>query len=159
HSGRYLEDAESERLSPEFLGYESLIRGYNTASFSPTECSISPGEGCAVFNRLIGSKIGVANVELRLPVLGAEQLALFRSRTIPTTLTGFFDGGVAWTRDNAPDFRWTTEPTSDNIPVFSTGLSARVNILGYLVAEIYYAVPFQRPEKGGYVGFHISPGW
>ncbi|MDX1585148.1 MAG: hypothetical protein R3222_00330, partial [Balneolaceae bacterium] len=159
HSGRYLEDADSERLSPEFLGYESLIRGYNTASFSPTECSVSPGDGCAVFNRLVGSKIGVTNVELRLPVLGAEELALFRSRTIPTTLTGFFDGGVAWTKDNAPDFRWTTEPTADNVPVFSTGVSARVNILGYLVAEIYYAVPFQRPEKQGYVGFHISPGW
>lgn len=159
HSGRYLQDADSDRLSPEFLGYESLIRGYNTASFGPTECSISPGDGCAVFNRLIGSKIGVANVELRLPVLGAEELALFRSRTIPTTLTGFFDGGVAWTRENSPDFRWTTEPTADNVPVFSTGLSARVNILGYLVAEIYYAVPFQRPGKQGYVGFHISPGW
>lgn len=159
HSARYFGDAESERLSPEFLGYESLIRGYNTASFSATECSASPGEGCAVFNRLIGSKIGVANVELRLPVLGAEQLALFRSRTVPTTLTAFFDGGVAWTRDNPPELRWTTDNTADNIPVFSTGLSTRVNILGYLIAEVYYAVPFQRPEKGGYVGFQISPGW
>ncbi|NGP76313.1 hypothetical protein G3570_06700 [Balneolaceae bacterium YR4-1] len=24
---------------------------------------------------------------------------------------------------------------------------------------IIYAVPFQRPEQPGYVGFHISPGW
>lgn len=159
HSGRYFEDAESNRLSPEFLGYESLVRGYNTNSFSAMECSASPGEGCAVFNRLIGSKIGVTNIELRLPVLGAEQLALFRSRTIPTTLSAFFDGGVAWTRDNPPEIRWTTGNTADNIPVFSSGLSARVNVLGYLIAEVYYAVPFQRPEKGGYVGFTISPGW
>lgn len=92
-------------------------------------------------------------------MLGPEELAVFRSRTISTTLTALFDGGVVWTRDNPPDLRWTMESTVENIPVFSAGLSARVNILGYLIAEIYYAVPFQRPEKGGYVGFQFSPGW
>ena len=54
--------------------------------------------------------------------------------------------------------KWDTQST-ERIPVFSAGASIRVNILGYLVAELYYAVPFQRPEKGGYVRFHFSPGW
>jgi hypothetical protein len=34
-----------------------------------------------------------------------------------------------------------------------------VNILGYLVLEIYYAYPFQRPERGAHWGFNIAPGW
>jgi len=45
------------------------------------------------------------------------------------------------------------------VPVFSAGVSARFNILGYLVLEAYYAYPFQRPGKGGHLGFNIAPGW
>ena len=159
HYARYAQDAEDNRLSPIFLGNERLIRGYNIGSFTAGECSDSAGDTCPEYNRLFGSRLAIANVELRLPVLGAEDLALFRSRTIPTTLSAFFDGGVSWTASREPDLRWTTNETSDNIPVFSTGLSLRVNILGYLITEFYYAVPFQRPDKGGYFGFQISPGW
>jgi hypothetical protein len=43
--------------------------------------------------------------------------------------------------------------------VFSAGVSARVNILGFMVFETYYAYPFQRPDKGGHFGFQIAPGW
>jgi outer membrane protein assembly factor BamA len=101
----------------------------------------------------------VANVELRLPVLGIEDLALFRTQLLPTTLSGFFDAGIAWSNTRTPTFKWTTDETSENVPVFSTGLSLRVNILGYLITEFYYAVPFQRPDKNGVFGFQISPGW
>ncbi|MFH5886134.1 hypothetical protein ACG2F4_17635 [Halalkalibaculum sp. DA3122] len=163
HSGRYFQGGNAEeQLSPNFIGYETLMRGYNTSSFTPSECGRTREEGCAVLNRLSGSRMAVANVEFRIPVLGAEQLALFRSRTVPTTLSTFFDAGYAWTA-NEPfrfsDLKWTSGSTNERAPVFSTGLSARVNILGYLIAEIYYAIPFQRPNKSGYVGFTISPGW
>lgn len=159
HYARYAQDGQDSRLSPIFLGNERLVRGYNVGSFTADECSDSPGENCAEFDRLFGSRLAVANVELRLPFTGIEELALIRSRTFPSTLSAFFDAGVAWTDSRDPDLRWTTNETTDNIPVFSTGLSLRVNILGYLITEFYYAVPFQRPDQGGYIGFHISPGW
>lgn len=162
HTGRYLQDSEDDRLTPNFVGYESLVRGYNSASFDARECANSPGEGCAVFNRLIGSRMGVANVEFRMPLLGAENLALFKSNTIPTSLNAFFDAGYAWTKQDPfsfDDLKWTTSRTAERIPVFSTGLSARVNVFGYLVAELYYAIAFQRPDQDGYIGFSISPAW
>lgn len=160
HSGRYGEDANDDRLSPNFVGYESLMRGYNYASFDPSECTQQEeGEtNCAEINRLTGSSMAVTNLELRFPLLGPEQLALINSRTIPTTLTAFFDGGVTWTPNDLPELKWETQ-SAERVPVFSAGASIRVNILGYLITELYYAIPFQRPEKGGYVGFHISPGW
>jgi hypothetical protein len=158
HSGRYGQDAEDDRLSPNFVGYESLIRGYNFASFEPRECTQSAEGNCVELNRLSGSKMAISNVELRLPVLGPDEFALFGSRTIPTTLTAFFDGGVSWTKDDPPVMKWDRHST-ERVPVFSAGASVRVNILGYLITELYYAVPFQRPEKGGYIGFQISPGW
>ena len=160
HVGRYGEDANDDRLSPNFLGFESLMRGYNFASFEPGECTRLPdgNNGCAEFNRLLGSSMAVTNVELRYPLLGPDEFALFSTRTIPTTLTAFFDGGVSWTPNDLPELKWETRST-ERIPVFSAGASIRVNILGYLITELYYAIPFQRPDKGGYVGFHIAPGW
>ncbi len=106
--------------------------------------------------------MAIANVEFRVPVLGAEELALFRTRAVPTTLSPFFDAGYAWNAENPfsfNDLKWTDGRTNERVPVFSTGISARVNLFGYLVAEVYYAIPFQRPQKNGYVGFSISPGW
>ncbi|SHG06328.1 WD40-like Beta Propeller Repeat [Fodinibius roseus] len=163
HTGRYLQGSKAEEeLSPNFVGYKTLIRGYNYGSFSPGECGQNQQEGCAVIERLYGSRIAVANMEFRVPLLGAEELALFRSRTVPTTIAPFFDAGYAWNQDHPFSFRdlkWSSGETGERVPVFSTGLSARVNILGYIVAELYYAIPFQRPDQPGYVGFSISPGW
>lgn len=158
HEGRYLSDSNSDRLSPEFLGYETLVRGYNVQSFDPTECTSTTAGNCPEFNRLIGSRIGVANLEFRMPFTGIKPLALIESHTIPSTLVAFVDGGVAWTKNDLPVWEFKRK-TADRVPVFSTGVSARVNLFGYLIGEIYYAVPFQRPGKGGYVGFHISQGW
>ena len=45
------------------------------------------------------------------------------------------------------------------MPVGSTGVSARVNILGFMILETYYAYPWQRPDKGWHWGFNLAPGW
>ncbi|HEX2716369.1 MAG TPA: hypothetical protein VHM67_01750, partial [Gemmatimonadaceae bacterium] len=45
------------------------------------------------------------------------------------------------------------------VPVASAGVSTRINLFGYLIGEIYYAYPFQRPDKGGHFGFQLAPGW
>jgi hypothetical protein len=45
------------------------------------------------------------------------------------------------------------------VPVFSTGVSARFNVMGFMILEAYYALPFQRPTKGWHWGFQVSPGW
>ncbi len=156
HVGRYGVDSESDRLNPLFLGYKTLVRGYSTGSFDLQECG--PGENCPPFDRLVGSRIGVANLEVRVPVIGTSQFGLINFPYIPTELAGFLDGGVAWTKDQSPVLK-LQDRSSERIPVFSTGLSARINVLGALVMEIYYAYPFQRPDKGAHFGFQIAPGW
>jgi hypothetical protein len=40
-----------------------------------------------------------------------------------------------------------------------TGVSARSNVLGAFVLEVYYAIPWQRPERGAHFGFQFVPGW
>jgi outer membrane protein assembly factor BamA len=161
HYGRYGRDAEdSLRLSPLFAGFETFVRGYAVESFRPQECT---GDGtntgrCPEFDRLVGSRLGVASAEIRIPLLGTEQLGLIRTRFIPVEIAPFVDAGVAWTSNDTPDFRFERR-TTDRVPVFSAGVTARINLLGFAVFEAYYAYPFQRPDRGAHFGFQLAPGW
>ena len=154
-------DADNGNLQPNYLGHEQLIRGYNLESFSVDECS-SPPDGssgsCPEFDRLIGTRIAVANVELRIPLFGTQDLGLLNFPFLPTEVSPFFDAGVAWNKGDSPDLAFRRE-TAARVPVFSAGISARVNLLGYAVGEIYWAYPFQRPQRGGHFGMQLAPGW
>jgi hypothetical protein len=78
-------------------------------------------------------------------------------------ISPYVDAGYAWGGFGGPSGTGQAgdafEEGIDRKPVVSTGLSARVNVLGYLIAEAYYAYPFQRPEKGAHFGFQLMPGW
>lgn len=160
HLGRYGGDAESGRLTPLFVGYPSLVRGYDTGSFEAGECSsvAEDPQACPEFDRLIGSRIGVVGAEFRVPLFGTDELGLLGNAFFPTEIALFADGGAAWTSDESPELSFDTE-SSERIPVFSAGGALRLNLFGSLVAEVFYAYPFQRPEAGWQWGFQIAPGW
>jgi Tol biopolymer transport system component len=159
HMGRYLSDAEDDRLFPLFLGYENLVRGYSIGSFSSSECQdTSEGGSCPELDRLIGSRIGVFNLELRIPVLGAGGYGLLDFPYLPTEVAPFFDGGVAWTQGEKPVFKLARN-SEERIPVFSTGVALRFLILGGLVTQVYYAYPFERSDRRGEIRFAILNGW
>ncbi len=180
HYGRYGADAESpNQLFPLFLGDETLLRGYGYNSISGQECiaglSATGASSCPVFDRLLGSRLVVANAEFRIPVFGTSSFGLLNFPYLPLEVSPFFDAGLAWTSTQKPDLRYDRfgsdvsgcgspsasayVPCAQRIPVFSTGVSFRVNLLGYMVLETYVAKPFQRPSKGHVWGFQIWPGW
>jgi outer membrane protein assembly factor BamA len=110
-----------------------------------------------VFSRLIGSRVGIASAEVRVPLFGVPEFGLLNFPFLPTELAAFVDAGVAWTSEESPTFAWD-EPLA-RTPVVSAGLSTRVNLMGFAVLELYYAYPFQRPHKGFHFGFNLAPGW
>ena len=134
-----------------------------------------------MIDRMFGSRVGVFNAELRIPLFGSQEFGLLNLPFLPTEIAPFFDGGIAYSSDQPPSFRWATGtsanlipascanlPTTgasarvscvEHIPVFSAGVSARLNILGYMILEIYAAHPFQRPGKGSVIGVQLAPGW
>jgi Tol biopolymer transport system component len=157
--GRFGKDAESGRLTPLFLGQETLIRGYSFENFDVSECTDTGNSNqCPEFDRLVGSKIGVANVELRIPLLGTREFGIIPWGFLPVEISPFFDAGVAMQKGVSTDFSFARRTTA-RVPVFSTGLSSRINLFGYGVLEAYYAYPFQRPDKGAHWGFAFAPGW
>lgn len=168
HLGRYgsqVDDRETETvLRPFFLGWENIMRGYAQHTFEREECSAPPGAGlqqsfgCPVFDRLEGNRIGVINVEARIPLIGSDRFGIFDFGLVPTEIAVFNDLGLAWDSNREPTLEFSRTST-ERVPVMSTGVSARFNVLGMLVVEVYYAHPWQRPIKGAHWGFQIAPGW
>ena len=159
HVGRYLKDSESRKVTPLFIGHETFIRGYSLRSTKVSQMAetsdpyVSPE-----FDRLVGSKIGVLNAEIRIPLIGTEQFGILNFRYLPLEIAGFVDAGVAWTEDDRPKLNFAKE-SAERIPVFSTGIATRLNLFGYFVFQVYYVYPFQRPGTGAHFGFVIAPGW
>ena len=163
HYGMYGKDAESDRLGALYVGDGSLVRGYSYDSFSSNDCT-SNGTGglatssCPQFDRLVGSKLALANAELRIPLFGTSGFGLIASPLPPIEIAPFVDAGVAWTKASGPV--WDLSTTSgDRTPVVSTGIASRINLFGFAVFEVYYAHPFQRPGRSGVWGFVLQPGW
>jgi hypothetical protein len=69
HYGRYGSGAEDPRFFPMFIGYPNLVRGYNVYSITPDECAAVASTECPAFDRLVGSRMLVGNLEFRFPLL------------------------------------------------------------------------------------------
>ena len=164
HVGNYgAKDEDNALFTQEYLGYANslgFVRGYSFTSFVADECTpVANGSGCPEQDRLLGTRLGLASVEIRVPLFGSESYGLINFPYLPTEVSFFADGGVSWTENESPVLKWETKATPDRIPVFSAGVSTRFNLFGYTVLEIFYARPFQRPVKGAHFGFQIVPGW
>jgi hypothetical protein len=153
HIGRYGGSGEDERLMPLFLGYSTLVRGWDVSSFEFSDCTPMADGSCPEFDRLLGSRILVVNLEARAPLVG-----LFRGRLdygpLPVELFTFFDSGTAWTKATRPTFADGTRPW-----VSSIGFGARVNLLGFAIGEFNAVRPLNRLGRNWMFVFNLRPGF
>src|SRR3954452_5590329 len=133
--GRFGSDAGDPRLPTMYLGYPGLVRGYDPNSFEAGECGTQTDGSCPAFDRLVGSRVAIANAELRFPLWGAFGGDRFYG-PIPVEVGVFGDTGVAWGGTSRPSFAG-----GDQKPVSSVGAVMRINLLGFAVAEINYVHP------------------
>jgi dipeptidyl aminopeptidase/acylaminoacyl peptidase len=151
HYGRYGSGGEDPRLGSLFLGYPNLVRGYDSGSFTASECGT--GGGCPVYDQLLGSRLLAANLEVRAPLLG-----LFGARSlygpVPIEVGAFFDAGVAWHSGSRPALFG-----GERQLVKSLGGTARLNLFGFAVLQLDYVKPLDRPGKGAYFAFNLLSGF
>jgi Tol biopolymer transport system component len=155
HYGRYGRDGEDGRLSELFLGSPWLMHGYDDASFTLDECSGDPSDprACPEFDQLLGTRLAVGNLELRLPLFGA--LGIVPSPGVPPLeFAGFYDAGVAWRTNDEAEFLGGNRKL-----VTSYGGLLRFNLFGLAVAEVALVHPDDRPIKGWYWQFNLQPGF
>jgi outer membrane protein assembly factor BamA len=148
HFGRYGGDSENELLSQMYVGNYGLVRGYDYGSFEASECGANVNT-CPVVDQLFGTRLAIASVEMRAPLIG-----LFRpSRMyggVPVEVAVFADAGVAWTKEIK---------ISDRDVVRSVGAGLRFNAFGYVIGEIDYVKPIDRPDRGWLWQFSFTPGF
>lgn len=171
-------------LYPLFLGYPFLIRGYEYFSFY-NGSNKTPSNHYTI-DQLYGSRIAVANFEVRIPFTGPEKLSKIKSKFLFTELNFFLDAGLAWNNGDKIYFRrdppyvgtgqalntYTGLPSYDSngnpiteakygrVPATSAGVSLRVNLFGFFVLEPYLAFPFNRTDISKPVfGLGFTPGW
>ena len=102
HYGRYGSGGSDGRLFPLFLGYPSLVRGYDVNNFDASECIATDTSACPAFDRLLGTRVLVGNLEFRFPLLRPFGLSRGMYGPLPVEVGLFADGGVAGTTANDP---------------------------------------------------------
>ena len=162
--GRFGRDS---REFPIFVGSTDLIRGYTAGSFRRHECLLDLGgstTGCAALDQLIGSRVAVANIELRFPLIRDLTLGFLPLRLPPLDGALFFDAGMAW--DDRHGFAdgtivWqrgaSENPDLVRQPLKSWGLSIRSNLLGFIILRADYAKPLDRSGQGAYWTLSVGP--
>jgi outer membrane protein assembly factor BamA len=106
-------------------------------------------------------------MELRFPLLGVLGLGSGMYGAFPVEFAVFGDAGIAW--DSRSDRTKAFFLGGDRDPLFSTGAGFRINLFGFLLAEIDYVKAFQRPffdqrgneigRKGAFWQFSFQPGF
>jgi hypothetical protein len=151
HIGRYGSGAEDARLPSLYLGYPWLVRGFDVG-WHVNDCVAVLSAGCPELNDLLGSRLAVANLELRLPLLRPFGLSRSMYGPVPAEIAAFVDSGVAWRGSNGPH-------RGPGAPAWSAGITLRTNLIGFGMGQLDIARPFSRPEAGWVVQFNLSPAF
>ncbi len=160
HFGRYGPDADNDRLQPFYIGYDGLVRGYDFGSFDLAE-ECGGTFPCAAFDQLFGSKMAVANLELRFPILGVLGIGDGLFGFLPIDMIAFGDAGMAWHGTDLPetesdDRAFWQVAGGGRKPLFSAGAGLRMNVFGIMILGLDWVYPFNR-NKGGHLQFSFTP--
>jgi hypothetical protein len=145
HSARYGADSSDPRLLSSFLGSSSLVRGHRQ---DLRYCRPDAGRACG--DDLLGSRLLVGNVEVRVPIWGILSRQI-EYGPVPADAFFFADGGRIWSGHDA-----ATAGLARSISSFGGGV--RVNAVGFPIElAAIRALDGPRPrwqfELGVRVGF------
>ena len=148
---------------PIYIGTPDLVRGYTYASYSAAECSVPTStsySGCPQLDQLIGSRAAVFNAEFRFPLTRNLVLGFLPVGFPPIEAALFYDAGIAWNGDSRVHLSRPANPdlAFDRWPMTSWGVGIRVNLFGFTVLRVDYAVPLQRKYSDATLQSH-GPYW
>ncbi len=152
HYGRYGSDSGDARLYPLYINDPSLVHGYDSEAYV-TDCENFDQNSCQATSPFVGTRMLVANLELRFPLLRPLGISQNMYGPIPTELAVFLDSGVAWTQTEAPRVFGGTRGG-----VAAAGVAVRMG-LGLVAAEFSLTRPFQATRDRWVFGFNLLPGW
>jgi hypothetical protein len=151
HLGQYGPDANDPRLVPTFLGSRYFVRGYGWSSL---RCEWDAQGACGALEELLGSRLAVANLELRMPLFGLRSRDIAYG-PIPAEAFLFADNGAVWSRVGVAG---SSAPRGDHRRVSSAGAGVRINALG-IPLEVAAVRAFDAPARGWSFDFAFRTGF
>jgi WD40 repeat protein len=150
----------------QFMKYAArpdFVRGYDRNNLLFLSCPIV---GASSFNcsavQLLGSRMAVANAELRFPLIRRVELGLLPMALPPLEGLFFFDAGLAWSRGQTV---YGALPANYNAntqryPLRSYGFGLRLNLFNFAMLRWDYAVPLDQPgSKKGFWTWSLWPSF
>jgi len=139
-----------EGFFPKYIGRPDFVRGYDRANFNFYDCTSIIGAQAQCNNaQLAGSRVAVANAELRFPIIRRFDVgSAFGLPPVDGLI--FYDAGLAWSRGQTPHLGRAPEnndPTINRYPLTSWGAGLRVNLFNLAILRWDYARPLSMDRK------------
>jgi len=143
-----------------YIARPDFVRGYDRNNLLFLSCPLigASSVNCSAV-QLLGSRVAVANAELRFPLVRRVELGLLPVALPPLEGLLFYDAGMAWSKDIAI---YAARPSNfdankQRYPLRSYGVGLRLNLFNYAILRWDYAVPLD--QQGGRRGFWTWSLW
>jgi Tol biopolymer transport system component len=139
-----------EGFFPKYIGRPDFVRGYDRANFNFYDCTSVIGAQAQCNNaQLAGSRVAVANAELRFPIIRRFDVgSAFGLPPVDGLI--FYDAGLAWSKGQTPHLGRApdnNDPTINRYPLTSWGAGLRVNLFNLAILRWDYARPLSSDRK------------
>ena len=149
-----------EKQFMKYIARPDFVRGYDRNNLLFLSCPLigASSVNCSAVN-LLGSRVAVANAELRFPLIRRVELGLLPIALPPLEGLAFYDVGMAWSRDQDVYLGRPAsyDPNLQRFPLRSYGFGLRLNLFNYAMLRWDYAVPLD--QAGGKRGFWTWSLW
>jgi Tol biopolymer transport system component len=143
-----------------YIARPDFVRGYDRNNLLFLSCPLvgASSVNCSAV-QLLGSRVAVANAELRFPLIRRVELGLLPVALPPLEGLFFYDVGMAWSSDKAVYLGRPAgyDPNKQRYPLRSYGFGLRLNFFNYAILRWDYAVPLD--QVGGRRGFWTWSLW
>lgn len=151
---------ESRFLS--YLGTPDGVRGYDTQSYYSQLCGglFNSDASCSA-RELLGSRVAVANAELRFPLVRRFDLGVIPISLPPVDGLVFFDAGIAWQGGQSISLSRPANYDQDEqrYVMRSYGFGLRLNLFNMALLRWDYAIPLDRANRRGYWIWSLGPSF
>ena len=151
-----------ETAFPKYIARPDFVRGYDRNSTFYLSCPVigaNPTNCSAV--QLLGSRVAVANAELRFPLLRRLELGFLPIELPPLDGLFFYDAGLAW---SAGQSVYASRPSDYDVakqryPLRSYGFGLRLNLFNYAILRWDYAIPVDQDGHRGLWTWSLWPSF
>ncbi len=153
---------KDETAFPKYIARPDFVRGYDRNSSFYLTCPVigaNPTNCSAV--QLLGSRVAVANAEIRFPLIRHLQLGFLPGELPPLDGLFFYDAGLAWSRGQSV---YAGKPEAYDVdkqryPLQSYGFGLRLNLFNYAIVRLDYAVPLSQAGRRGFWTWSLWPSF